>query len=184
MNKKSQGKIDLSNPMSWVSIFVGAFILIILLGVLRQVYIDTTCSSIISDRDSYKSQLDICNQNLLGLNDTINNCINLIQKQIDICDSRIANATDICNIENKTYQDYIVVNKIFFVTYNVLVIFLWFPLTIHLFKITFKIGLKKKWEELYSKFKKTLLIVKIVFWVLLTLLILVSFLTLLSYNPI
>ncbi len=184
--KKAQMNTDFFTPTKIISILgtiLGLIVLLFVLMLIMQVYKDLTCSEIIEERDTYNSQLEACNKTLISLNESINNCSNLIQEQIDTCDDKIKNATNKCEEDNQTYQNYIVVNKIFFLVYNI-AITLYFFLSINLFKIVLKIGFKKKWEKLIFAYERIWLVLKIVFWVLLTLFILASILTLLFSNPI
>jgi hypothetical protein len=129
------------------------------------------------DRDFWKNQTE-------SLNESVANCSNLIQEQINNCDRRIQNATKKCEDKNSKYEEFIIVNRFVFLIYNVVLIVFYIPLTLHLFKITFKIGLGKKWEELMNNFQRSLLIVKIIFWIILTLVLIAVFINFLIYNPI
>ena len=184
MKKKAQGNIDFSNPMNWWLIPIFLFILVLVLGLLRQVYIDTNCSEIINEKNTCCSNSDYWKGQYDAQNETITNCSNLIQKQINNCDNRINESVSDCTATLEINKDYIVVNKIFFAVYHILVIFLYIPLTINLTKIVFKVKLKKKWEELITFWQKILLITKIIFWIVLTLIFISYILIFLFSNPI
>lgn len=175
MNKRGQ-----QNPiLAIISSLIAIIILIYFLSVLSSL----SCSDekaeiqkLINERNYWENQYYL-------LNESLSNCSNLIQEQIDICDSRINNSIEEYNYKNEICENYVIANKIFFIVYNILFLFIYIPLTFNLFKIVFKIGLKEKWEELISKIKKTLLIIKIIFWIILTVSLIAFIIAFLVYNP-
>jgi len=180
MNKK--GEIDWENPLNWPYLIIYFFVLIILFSALYTAYIQFSCSDIIQQRDSCYSDRDYWKTQYNLMNETITNCTNLIQNQIDICDSRIQNATETCEGKNKSCLDFVIVNKYFFVIYNITFIF-FITLSIHLFKIVFKIGLWEKWQKFITTYQKVLLIIKIIFWIILTMFLLFFIIVFFMLSP-
>jgi len=169
MNKKAQGQIDWDNPFSIVYLFIVLIVVIFFLGLLSQITFETNCKDVINEKNTCCSNANYWKEQYDAMNESIANCSNLIQEQIDVCDNKINESVNDCKINLESHQNYIVVNKIFFIIYHVLVIFLYLPLTINLFKITFKIGLGEKWEKLKKWYKKTFLVIRIILWIILTL---------------
>ncbi len=181
MNKK--GDINLSDPKNLWAIPIILFIIFVLYLALTPL-IDINCSSKNSQITTLTNERDAWINYANSLNDSINNCSNLIQNQINICDKRINQSVNDCKTNLEISVNYIIANKIFFAVYHILVIFLYIPLTINLIKIVFKVKLRKKWEELITFWQKTLLIVKIIFWVILTLVFIGYILAFLFSNPV
>jgi hypothetical protein len=182
MNKK--GEIDLSNPLNWPYLILYLFVVIAIIGVLSQAIHQSSCSNELSQISSLTSERDAWRSYANSLNDTINNCTDLIQEQKNICDDRINESVNNCSTKLEISQNYIIVNKIFFAVYHVLIIFFYIPLTINLFKIVFKIKLKKKWEEIIGFWGRSWLILKIIFWIVLSLIFISYIITFLTSSPI
>ncbi len=176
MNKKGEN----NNPIA-----VGGAILIafILLGSLGFYLNSLSCSDEISQRDSCYSEREQWRNYALSLNETITNCSNLIQEQIDICDNRINDSVQECQGKIDIYTDFVIVNKIFFIIYNIIIILI-IPLTINLFKIIVDVGLKEEWKNKIYASQKIILCLKIFFWVVFALYIVCSLIALLIFNPI
>jgi hypothetical protein len=181
MNKRAD--VDFSNPANWWLIPIVLFIGIMLIITARQFYIDTSCKDIINQRDTCCSERDAWQSYAFSLNNSINNCSNLIQEQRNICDSRITQSINDTSTKLEMSQNYITINKIFFAVYHILIIVFYLPLSINLFKIIVKIKLKKKWEELVTFLQKTWLIVKIALWIIFTLIFIAYIITFLTSNP-
>jgi len=182
MNKK--GDLDFSNPKAIVSALVGLFFILLFLSLLPGIFHDSLCSNEIT-------QLNTCNSNNAywkgqaeSLNQTIQNCTNLIQEQKNICDARVNDSIQTYKNEIKVYQEYVTSNKIFFVTYNILIIFLYVPITINLFKIVFKLEFGEEWKRLREWYKKAFLVFKILLWIVLTLLFIAYILLIAFGHPI
>lgn len=176
MNKKAQN----NNP---VVIFGGILIALILLSGLGILVHSLSCSNEISQRDACYLERNYWKNQSEILNGTIQNCSNLINEQKDICDERINASVQECQGKVDIYMNFVIVNKIFFVVYNIMIILI-IPLTINLFKIVVDVGLKEEWKKKIYWYQKTILIFKIVFWVALVLGIIGSIIALLISNPI
>jgi hypothetical protein len=177
MNKKAQQE-DIIKVIFFLVVFIP-----LMSGILIALN-NIGCDKEIKERDACCSNADYWKGQYNAMNESIANCSNLIQEQIDNCDNRINESVSDCTTTLELYQNYVVVNKIFFAVYHILVIFLYIPLTINLFKITFEIGLGEKWDKLKKWYKRTLLITKIAVWIILTLMFIGYILLFLFSNPI
>lgn len=175
MNKKAEQDI-------FLQIIGGIFGLIIIIAFLNYMN-NLSCSNEKSQIESLTNDNKNCWAVVQSLNQTVQNCSNLINEQKDICDDRIKNEVVNLTIQNEKYYDYIISSKFFFAVYHILIIFFYIPLTINLFKITFKVKLKKKWEESIFWYNKVWLIAKIFFWVVLSLFIIIYIISFLTTNP-
>lgn len=177
MNKKAQE----NNPIAIVGAIIVALILFSSLGIYLH---SLSCSNEINQKETCCSERDFYKNQAESLNQTIQNCSNLIQEQRDICDNRINQSVNDCSTKLEISMNYILVSKIFFVIYHVLIIFLYFPLTINLFKIEwFKIKFRKKLEDAIGKLQKAFLITKFVIWTILTLIFIAYIINFLTSNP-
>jgi len=164
------------------AIIIG-FFLLLFVSIIGGVAFGINCGGVISERDTCCANSNAWQEYAVSLNDSINNCSNLIQNQIDICDERITSATDECNTTLVQYQAFVVFNRYFYVTY-IISFTIYLFLSINLFKIVVDIGLKEEWKKAIFKLKKTWLILKILFWAILTFGLVVGFILLMSFNPI
>jgi len=181
MNKR--GDIDLSDPRNWWAIPIILFVLLIMAIFLRQFYIDTTCSDIIRERDSCYTERDGWRDYAISLNDTINNCTSLIQEQRDICEDRINESVTSCETGKENAVNLIIFYKITFILYHALILAIWLPISISLFKVVFKVGWKEEWARRHYKMKRFLLCLKIFFWVIASLLIISYLILFFMANP-
>ena len=165
------------------AIIISSVVGLILLGFLGTYLASLSCSSEKSSIQTLTQERDSCVTQYTLMNQTIANCSNLIQEQIDNCDKRIDNATQTCQNINITYENWFILYKIYLIVYVVITFVLWLPLSINLFKIVVKIGLKKEWEEKLYKLEKFWLILKISVWVILTLIGFVSLIAVILSNP-
>ena len=175
MNKKAQ-PID---ARAILELFGVVIIFILFMTTL----INLSCQTEKQQRETCCSERDAWMGAYTSMNESIANCSNLIQEQKDKCDKRIENATQTCEKNNVSYENWIILYKIYLIVYVGITFILWFPLSINLFKIVVKIGLKKEWEEKIYKLEKFWLILKISLWIILTLLGLISLLAMIFSNP-
>tara|TARA_Y100000310_G_scaffold341803_1_gene442222 strand:+ start:2973 stop:3545 length:573 start_codon:yes stop_codon:yes gene_type:complete len=187
MNKKGRNaNIDFNDPLNWpyliLYISVSLFVLFLVIGFVSQLSFDTQCSGVVNEKNVCCSDRDQWKNYALSLNSTINNCTNLIQEQINICDDKVNESVQECEGKIDIYADFVIVNRQLFVIYN-LMILLWIPFTLNLFKIVFKVGLGDEWEKRIGWLRKSLLIIKIIFWSILTLGIVLFFINMLILNP-
>ncbi|VVB83637.1 Uncharacterised protein [uncultured archaeon] len=175
MNKRGQEKEIMG--------IIGAIIGIILLGAVLIFLSNLSCSNEKSQIASLTSERDTWRSYANSLNDSVNNCSNLIKEQRDICDSRINQSINDTSTKLEISLNYVTVNKIFFAVYHILIIFFYIPLSINLFKIVFKIKLNKKWEGLIGFWKRAWLILKIIFWVILSVIFISYITTFLTSKP-
>jgi hypothetical protein len=108
------------------------------------------------------------------MNESIANCSNLIQEQIDICDDKINNATQSCETDKKDLSDFIGTMPPIFVIYTIS-FGLWIFFSLGLFESLFKIEVPlPEWLEKYiNKHKK---VVKITCWIIWSITLLVNLL--------
>ena len=163
-------------------IIIGGILGLWLLASIPLIMYNASCTNekaeinrLTQDRDFWKNQT-------IDLNETINNCTSLIQEQRDICNSRIGNATQDCETDKNNCKDNSDAGKIVFVIYT-FSLSLGIGLSFNLFKIVFKIGLRKEWEEKAEKIERAWLITKIVLWVVVVLISLTAFISFLLVNP-
>lgn len=175
MNKQAQQDVFLQI----VGSVIGLIMLVAFLGFMGNL----SCSNEKSQIESLTNDNKNCWGVVQSLNQTVQNCSNLINEQKEICDDRIKNEIVNLTIQNEEYYNYIIASKFFFAVYHILIIFFYIPLTINLFKITFKVKLKKKWEESIFWYNKLWLIAKILFWIVLSLSIVVYIISFLTTKP-
>jgi heme/copper-type cytochrome/quinol oxidase subunit 2 len=182
MNKKAQREMDWSNPLNWPYLILYVAVVIIVISLLTQALWQFNCEGVIKERDNYRSQLETCNQKLLSMNETIANCTSLIQEQKEICNNRIENATQECETDKQNCKDNFDAGKVVFVIYT-FSLSLGICLSFNLFKIIFKVGLSKEWEEKVEKIERIWLITKICLWIVFVLVSLIAFVSFLLTNP-
>ena len=176
MNKRAE------QENMWYVIISLVITLLMILGIL-QIWNNSLCQSEKSQIETLTQQRDAWKDYATSLNDSINNCSNLIKEQRDICNDRINQSVTDCYTNLTLSLNYITITKIFFIVYHILIIVVYIPLSVNLFKIVVKVKLKKKWEELIKNYQKAWLIVKITLWIMFTIIFISYIMNFLTSKP-